>query len=97
LQIGAFINPIPGHPLPAGKAAYPTPVTASQERAVAPIREASEVLEAEALLRHRQSSADWQQAFPDRRARRALQTYQALEQIQQRDYVSQVLGVDEYV
>ena len=55
------------------------------------------MLDAEALLRERQSRVDWQQALPDQRSRRALEAYAALEQVQQRDYVSQVLGIDEYV
>jgi hypothetical protein len=97
LHIGASIYPITGHSFPLRKAASAASVPAPQETGLAPIRGSSDVSDAEALLLRRQSRVDWRQAFPDQRAQRALQAYAALEQIQQRDYVSQVLGIDEYV
>jgi hypothetical protein len=97
LQIGASITSIPGHPLPARERVYPASAQTPQGTPHAPVHRTSEVFDAEALLRHRQSPADWQHAFPDQRSRHAIQAYAALEQIQQRDYLSQVLGIDEYV
>ncbi|MGD8590570.1 MAG: hypothetical protein PVG22_17235 [Chromatiales bacterium] len=96
MQIGASIKPVPGYPLAARERVFRTSVQASQEAPHASVRKTSKV-DAEALLRYRQSPGDWQQAFPDQRCRHAIQAYSALEQIQQRDYLSQVLGIDEYV
>ena len=96
LPIGTSVNPLPGYPLPVRKTYYPGSVPAPQETAITPVFKTSDVQDAEALLRQRQAHADWQ-GLPDQRARRALEAYGALQQIQQRDYVSQVLGIDEYV
>ena len=54
-------------------------------------------LTAEEFWQQRQESVGYQQQLADQRARRALAAYGALQQIQQRDYVSTLLGVDEYV
>lgn len=61
-----------------------------------PVRKLSDITTAEVLLHHRQARLGVQQDFSDQRSRRALEAYSALEQIQQRDYMSRVLGVDEY-
>ena len=97
MHIGASINPIAGPPPPARQAHSAVTAPAPQEKWFAPVRKPSDVRNAEALLLQCRSCTDWQQALPDPRSRRALQAYVALEQIQQRDYVSQVLGIDEYV
>ena len=97
LPVGASINPIGGYSLPVSKTVYTTSAPALQETSAVAVPRASDVIDAEDLLRHRQTHATWQHALPDQRARRALAAYGALEQIRQRDFVSQVLGIDEYV
>lgn len=61
-----------------------------------PARKLSDILAAEALLRDKQAH-QLRLDLPDQRSRRALEAYATWQQIQQRDYVSRILGVDEYV
>jgi hypothetical protein len=97
LEIGSSLSSISSYPLTARKTGGPTSAYTQTEAATTtPVSKPSDVLMAEVLLHNRQSRLGLQQDFPDHRSRRALEAYSALEQIQQRDYVSRVLGIDEY-
>lgn len=98
MEVGAALTPHAGQHTPvARKLVHPGAVSTPESIIQAPVPKVSEILEAEALLAHRQSRSDWQQALPDQHTRRALKAYADWEQIPQRDYLSQVLGIDEYV
>ena len=63
------------------------------------LRAVVDAREAEAMLFHtrsRQTSLDAQNGL-DSRSQRALNAYASLEQSAEREYVSSVLGIDEYV
>lgn len=61
-----------------------------------PVPKVAEIRQAEALLLKGRTHQAYQQILPDPRGRRAVEAYASLEQIQQRHYVSSVLGIDEY-
>lgn len=98
MEIGSSISPLAGYPLPVSKSPDPASAYVRTETDISPVRKASDVLSAEALAYHRQAYLGRSQDdYPDQRTRRAITAYAALQQNQQRDYLSQVLGVDEYV
>ncbi|EGV51686.1 hypothetical protein Rifp1Sym_bb00170 [endosymbiont of Riftia pachyptila (vent Ph05)] len=80
----------PSHIAPRPETTDPTLVERSTPRPVAtPER-------AEALFARRHRQQNLAQDEIDQRARQALNAYQSLDQINERDYVSAVLGIDEY-
>ncbi len=96
MDIRSSLAPVPVYPSPVRKTDPVVSAYAQTEPGIASVRRPADVLTAETLLHHRQTRLGLQQDYPDQHTRRALEAYSALEQIQQRAYVSRVLGIDEY-
>ncbi|MBT2972210.1 MAG: hypothetical protein B6D72_01080 [gamma proteobacterium symbiont of Ctena orbiculata] len=60
------------------------------------LRGVEQVKQAEQLLQRQRSRPSFSQASDDPRKQRALSSYQAVQASQERDYVSEVLGIDVY-
>ncbi|MES9993357.1 MAG: hypothetical protein ABW098_15515 [Candidatus Thiodiazotropha sp.] len=60
------------------------------------LRSVEQVKQAEQLLQRQRSRPSLTQVSDDPRKQRALSSYQAVEAVQERDYISEVLGIDVY-
>jgi hypothetical protein len=60
------------------------------------LRSVEQVKQAEQLLQHQRSRSSYTQINEDPRNQRALASYQSVQANQERDYVSEVLGIDTY-
>ncbi|MEW8027974.1 MAG: hypothetical protein AB2792_19100 [Candidatus Thiodiazotropha sp.] len=70
---------------------------ASQIGEVVPtLRSVEQVKQAEQLLQRQRSRPTFTQVSDDPRKQRALSSYQSVQTTQERDYVSEVLGIDVY-
>ncbi|MBN2885524.1 MAG: hypothetical protein JXM75_02315 [Chromatiaceae bacterium] len=93
----AVYLPIPRDEARERPAPAPLPVQPPAEQAAEPIeRPVEEIERAQELFERRQSRQLATPMLEDARARRALETYEAVQHGQERAYVSTVLGIDEY-
>jgi hypothetical protein len=70
---------------------------ASQVNDVAPtLRSVEHVKQAEQMLQRQRSRPTFTQVNDDPRKQRALSSYQTVQADQERDYISEVLGIDVY-
>jgi hypothetical protein len=64
--------------------------------AVPALRSVEQVRQAEELLQRQRTTPNLSQISDDPRKQRALASYQSVQTNQERDYVSEVLGIDAY-
>jgi hypothetical protein len=95
LEIDSLIPSLPTTGLSPRESVY-VPVHEQQTPPARPVPKVADIRQAEDLLQKGRARQAYQQVLPDQRARRAIDAYGALEQAQQRLYVSNVLGIDEY-
>ena len=95
LEIDSLIPSLPSVGLSAREPAY-VPAHEPQTSPTRPVPKVADIRQAEVLLHTGQARQAYRQELPDQLARRAIDAYGALDQAQQRLYVSSVLGIDEY-
>jgi hypothetical protein len=80
----------------ASQFVQPLPLASQLGRSESTLRTVENVKQAEQLLQRRQADQQLSQMRDDPRRQRAMSSYQAVQSGQERDYVSEVLGVDVY-
>ncbi|MBT3046041.1 MAG: hypothetical protein G8D61_08325 [gamma proteobacterium symbiont of Ctena orbiculata] len=80
----------------AARMTHVLPLASQIGEATQTLRSVEQVKQAEQLLQRQRSRPSFTQASDDPRKQRALASYQTVQAGQERDYVSEVLGIDVY-
>ncbi|MET0070389.1 MAG: hypothetical protein ABW096_10135 [Candidatus Thiodiazotropha sp.] len=80
----------------AARMTHVLPLASQIGEATQTLRSVEQVKQAEQLLQRQRSRPSFTQANDDPRKQRALASYQTVQAGQERDYVSEVLGIDVY-
>ncbi len=102
MEINSTIIPLTGYPALDKRigGAHPSSLVSQPvepEQPALAIRAVADAREAESLLFRKGQRQIFQDPIADQRSRRAINAYSTLDQASQRDYLSAILGIDEYV
>jgi hypothetical protein len=80
----------------AARMAHTLPLASQVGNGARTLRSVEQVKQAEQLLQRQRTRPDFSRVSDDPRKQRALASYESVQAGQQRDYISEVLGLDVY-